>query len=349
MPVDRHGIGAELAGRHVDLEGREIVAQHQRHAVVLAHAQGGEPARAAGGIGLDVGPAPETLARRHARRHFFFPLPPCPILAPAPFSMVRPRKLRQRPVVRPMRQHARLVKHDDAMDRRPHRPAEQFRIDIDDARRRHLLGTARDVARRPLGLRSKLGMLFVNRRIDLEHDAIGVRILEREGEIGLARQPPALGRVGDAGGSLLERIGELAEGLGAHRRQDVGLVLEIAIGRLGAAAQRLGELAHGDALIAEAGETLGRDLAQFGAEVGDVLVGEITRHGFDTQCVSKLSRRQSKQSRAAKRRRRASRTSSARRSRRTVRGRSACGGSRWCRRRSRRAWRRAAGGRSDSR
>ena len=34
---------------------------------------------------------------------------------------------------------------------------------------------------------------------------------------------------------------------------------------------------------------------------------------------------------------------------RTVRGRSACGGSRWCRRRSRRAWRRAAGGRSGSR
>ena len=36
-------------------------------------------------------------------------------------------------------------------------------------------------------------------------------------------------------------------------------------------------------------------------------------------------------------------------SRGTVRGRSACGGSRWCRRRSRRAWRRAAAGRWDSR
>ncbi len=35
--------------------------------------------------------------------------------------------------------------------------------------------------------------------------------------------------------------------------------------------------------------------------------------------------------------------------RRRARGRSACGGSRWCRRRSRRAWRRAAGGRLDSR
>ena len=39
MPVDRHGIGAELARRHVDLEGREVVAQHQRHAVVLADAE----------------------------------------------------------------------------------------------------------------------------------------------------------------------------------------------------------------------------------------------------------------------------------------------------------------------
>ena len=158
------------------------------------------------------------------------------------------------------------------------------------ARRRHLLGTARDVARRPLGLRSELGMAFVNRRIDLEHDAIGVGILEGEGKIGLAGQPPALGRVGDAGRRLLERVGELAEGLGAHRRQDVGLVLEIAIGRLGAAAQRLGELAHGDALVAEAGEALGRDPAQLGAEVGDVLVGEITRHEFPyTVCRKRLS------------------------------------------------------------
>jgi hypothetical protein len=150
----------------------------------------------------------------------------------------------------------------------------------------HLLGAARDVARRPLGLRSKLGMAFVNRRIDLEHDAIGVRILEGKGKIGLAGQPPAVGRIGDAGRRLLECIGELAKSLGAHRRQDVGLVLEIAIGRLGAAAQRLGELAHGDAFVAEAGEALGRDPAQLGAKVGDVLFGEITRHGLTyTLCI----------------------------------------------------------------
>ena len=46
MPVDRHGIGAELARRHVGLEGREVVAQHQRHAVVLADAERGEAAGA---------------------------------------------------------------------------------------------------------------------------------------------------------------------------------------------------------------------------------------------------------------------------------------------------------------
>ena len=38
---------------------------------------------------------------------------------------------------------------------------------------------------------------------------------------------------------------------------------------------------------------------------------------------------------------------SAQRVSRTVRDRSACGGSRWCRRRSRRAWRRATGGRGE--
>ncbi len=78
MPVDGHGIDAELARRHVDLEGREVVAQHQRHAVVLAHAQRRKAAGAARGVGLDFGPAPETLARCHAGRrarcHRFFPV-----------------------------------------------------------------------------------------------------------------------------------------------------------------------------------------------------------------------------------------------------------------------------------
>ena len=121
-------------------------------------------------------------------------------------------------------------------------------------------------------------MAFVDRRVELEHDAIGVRVLEREGEIGLAGQPAALGRVLRAVHRLLERVGELGEGLRPHRGEDVGLVLEVAVRRLGAAAQRLGELAHGDALVAVLGEALGRDLAQLGAKVGDVLFGEITRH-----------------------------------------------------------------------
>src|SRR5204862_1015860 len=92
--------------------------------------------------------------------------------------------------------------------------------------------------------------------------------------------PTALRRILLRSGSLLQRIGEAAERLGAHGRQDVGLVLEIAVRRLGAAPQRLGELAHGDAVVAEAGEAFGRDLAQLGAEIGDVLCGEIARHGF---------------------------------------------------------------------
>ena len=93
MPVDRHGIGAELARRHVDLEGREVVAQHQRHAVVLAHAKRGEAAGAARGIGLDFGPAPETLACRDARDRHFFLLSSCSILAPAALQHSQSEKM----------------------------------------------------------------------------------------------------------------------------------------------------------------------------------------------------------------------------------------------------------------
>ena len=95
MPVDRHGIGAELTRRHVDLEGREIVAQHQGDAVVLAHAQRRQAARRPGGIGLDVGPASESIARRHARCHRFFPAflagPPAPFSIKAPWNSARVR------------------------------------------------------------------------------------------------------------------------------------------------------------------------------------------------------------------------------------------------------------------
>src|SRR5689334_1150495 len=121
-------------------------------------------------------------------------------------------------------------------------------------------------------------MGLVDRRIDVEHDAIGMWVLERETEIGLADQSATASKVGRGRSGLLERIGEPAEGLRAHRGQDVGLVLEITVGSLGTAAQRLGKLAHSDAFIPETRESLGRDLAKLGAEVGDILFGKIARH-----------------------------------------------------------------------
>ena len=92
MPVDRHGIDAELARRHVHLEGRKVVAQHQGDAVVFAEPEGGKPAGSACGVGLDVGPAPETLARRHARCHRFFPGFLAGAVGAAPFSINAPWK-----------------------------------------------------------------------------------------------------------------------------------------------------------------------------------------------------------------------------------------------------------------
>jgi hypothetical protein len=69
MPVDRHGIGAEMSRRHVDLEGCEVVAQHQRHAVVLSDAQGAQAPGGARGIGQDLRPAAEAIARSDACLH----------------------------------------------------------------------------------------------------------------------------------------------------------------------------------------------------------------------------------------------------------------------------------------
>src|SRR6185312_11986421 len=100
----------------------------------------------------------------------------------------------------------------------------------------------------------------IDRRIDVEHDAIGVWVLEGETEIGLAYQPAPASEVGRSSSSLLKCIGKPTEGLRAHRGQDIGLVLEIAVRRLGTAAQRLSKLAHGDAFVAETRESLGRDL-----------------------------------------------------------------------------------------
>lgn len=104
-------------------------------------------------------------------------------------------------------------------------------------------------------------MLVADRLVDLEHDPIGMRMLVGEAQIGVADAARPVERLIAAGRRGFERVGEAGKGLGPHGRQDVGLVLEVAIGRLGTAAQRLGQLAHGDALVAETGEPLGGDPA----------------------------------------------------------------------------------------
>ena len=79
VPVERHCVGAKLTGRHVDLKGREVVAQHQRHAVVLAHAEHRQTFGGASGIGLDVGPTSETLACSYTRSHVAYSRSTSPI------------------------------------------------------------------------------------------------------------------------------------------------------------------------------------------------------------------------------------------------------------------------------
>jgi hypothetical protein len=65
---------------------------HQRHAVVLSDAQGAQAPGGARGIGQDLRPAAEAIARSRACLHRFFPLP----FFAAPLSMVVPGKVARR-------------------------------------------------------------------------------------------------------------------------------------------------------------------------------------------------------------------------------------------------------------
>ncbi len=92
MPVDRHRVGTEPTRRHIDFEGGEVVAQHQRHAVVLADTEGGEPAGSASDAGLDLGPGAEPFACGDAGYHFasfdFFFAADAPITISAPWKLL---------------------------------------------------------------------------------------------------------------------------------------------------------------------------------------------------------------------------------------------------------------------
>jgi hypothetical protein len=93
------------------------------------------------------------------------------------------------------------------------------------------------------------------------------------------------------GARRLQRLGEAVEAAGAHGRQDVVLVLEVAVGRHRRDAQFGGELAHGHRVGTLLGEQpLGR-LAKAVPEVGDVGLGKHSGHIDSHICTKRLANR----------------------------------------------------------
>ena len=116
----------------------------------------------------------------------------------------------------------------------------------------------------------QLGVFFHVRLVQIEHQLVGMRVAKREGHIGLAYRGALGARAhrGVAGG--LQRLGKPVEAVGPDRRQDVVLVLEIAIGRHRRDAELGGQLAHGHRVRPVLGEQVLGGLAKAVPKVGDV-------------------------------------------------------------------------------
>jgi hypothetical protein len=115
----------------------------------------------------------------------------------------------------------------------------------------------------------------------LEHDAVGVGLVDGEAHVRLLEPAQARERVAAAAGEGgLEPVGEAAERLGAHQREQLLLAREVAVGRHGAHAQRGGHGAHGDRVVPLLGEEVHGRIGRAAAEGGD-LVGLAGGAGHD--------------------------------------------------------------------
>ena len=92
----------------------------------------------------------------------------------------------------------------------------------------------------------EFGIAAALHRREVEHQPVELRIGECKADIGFADRARALHRIGDRGQGRFQRRGEAVQHGGAHRGDDLVLILEIAVRQHRAAAQFRGQFAHGE-------------------------------------------------------------------------------------------------------
>lgn len=183
-------------------------------------------------------------------------------------------------------QLAGQAQHHQPVDRGPDHIAQHLRVAMDQAALRHGLQMRAHGAARTRAGALQVGVAVVVRLGHVEHQPVGVGLGKGKGEIGLAHRARAFARLGNAGAGGFKGGGETVERGGAHRRQDIVLVLEVTVGRHRAAAQLLGELAHAHAGYAAFGEAPLRYRAQAGLERVDLFLGEVSCHVWWGEAIS---------------------------------------------------------------
>jgi hypothetical protein len=119
--------------------------------------------------------------------------------------------------------------------------------------------------------------------LEFEHDPIGVGFGDREVGIRQTHCAEPGRMIGMAADSGFDRLGETVGSGGTDRVEDLGLVLEIAVGRHRAAADSLGESSHRHTLVAIFRKEAGRLEAEGFSKILELVLGERgTRHGLCT-------------------------------------------------------------------
>ena len=155
----------------------------------------------------------------------------------------------------------------------------ELRVAHEDSRLHQLLERGAHHVPRPGGRADQLGITILMGLREVEHQAVGLGLAEREPDIGFAHRFALLAEIAPRLGHRgLERVGEAVEGVGADRGQDLVLVAKVPVGRHGATAQRVRELAHADPVAPLGGEAVLRHRAESGPERVDLGGRQILGH-----------------------------------------------------------------------
>ena len=114
--------------------------------------------------------------------------------------------------------------------------------------------------------------------VQVEHQLVGVRMIEGEIQIGLANGDALGANAARRRARRLQGVGEAVEAVCANGGEDIVLVLEIAVGRHRRDAEVGRQLAHSHRIRAPLGEQPLGGLAEPLAEIGDISVGKNPGH-----------------------------------------------------------------------